>query len=110
MPILFGPEFLTNPAHAGARELWRARLAANDVAGSTRAAGGVIGRASVEAELDRIRLPTLIVVGADDRATPLELSLHLHERIAGSRMVVISGAGHSAPIEQPQAVNEALLA
>jgi 3-oxoadipate enol-lactonase len=110
MPVLFGPHFLTAPERAAEREEWRARLSANDRVGSRRAADGVIRRAGVEGELDKIKLPTLVLVGADDRANPPDLSRHLHEKIAGSRLVIVPGAGHSVTIEQAQAVNEALAA
>src|SRR5262249_36522809 len=88
---------------------WRTRLSALDRIGSTRATGGVLGRAGVEGELEKIKLPTLVLVGADDRATPPELSRHLHEKIAGSRLGIVPG-GHSVTIEQPRAVSEALAA
>jgi 3-oxoadipate enol-lactonase len=110
MPVLFGPHFLTAPERAAEREGWRARLSANDRGGSARAIDGVIRRAGVEGELDKIKLPTLVLVGADDRANPPEQSQHMHQKIAGSRLVIVPGAGHSVTIEQPQAVNEALAA
>jgi pimeloyl-ACP methyl ester carboxylesterase len=55
-------------------------------------------------------MPTLVVVGADDRATPLAKAQRIHERIPGSRLVVIPSAGHLAPVEEPGAVNVALYA
>jgi pimeloyl-ACP methyl ester carboxylesterase len=110
MPILFGPHFLTAPERASERDEWRTRLAANNKTGATRATDGVIGRAGVENELEKIKVPTLILVGEDDKATPVELARQLHEKITGSRLVIVPGAAHSVPIEQPRAVNEALAA
>ena len=45
--------------------------------------------------------PTLILTGDDDRVIPAASSDALHERIAGSRLAVVAGAGHLFFIEQP---------
>jgi pimeloyl-ACP methyl ester carboxylesterase len=49
---------------------------------------------------------TLIVVGSEDQMTPPKYSRFLHEKIAGSRLAIVEGAGHLAHAEKPQAVNE----
>jgi pimeloyl-ACP methyl ester carboxylesterase len=108
MPILFGKKFLADPARAALREAWHERFLASDRTGIYRAARGVIDRQGCEDLLGRIAVPTLILVGDDDTATPPEKSRLLHERIRGSRMEVIPAGGHSLSIEEPEAVNEAL--
>lgn len=62
----------------------------------------------VMGELARIAAPTLIVCGADDRLTPPKYSQYLHERIRGSALVIVEGAGHMVMLEQPEATNQAL--
>lgn len=57
--------------------------------------------------LDGIRVPTLVIVGDQDRVTPPMLSRDLANRIASSRLVEIHGAGHLTNIEQPAAFNAA---
>lgn len=52
--------------------------------------------------------PTLIVVGDLDVITPPVIADAMHQAIPQSRMVVIRGAGHLAPLEQPHQVNQAL--
>lgn len=52
-----------------------------------------------------IAVPTLVIVGAEDRITPPALSHELAEAIAGSQMQVIAGAGHLANIEKPEQFN-----
>ncbi len=108
MPILFGRKFLTDPARAALREQWQQHLLANNRTGIFRAARGVIDRQGCEDHLDRIAVPTLILVGDDDTATPPEKSRILHDRIPGSRMEIILAGGHSLSVEEPEAVNEAL--
>ncbi|MFL5659976.1 MAG: alpha/beta fold hydrolase [Ktedonobacteraceae bacterium] len=58
--------------------------------------------------LHEIALPTLIVCGSEDSATPVKYSHYLHEHIAGSTLRIIPKAGHYVPREQPEAVNEAI--
>jgi pimeloyl-ACP methyl ester carboxylesterase len=60
------------------------------------------------ARLAEIRVPTLIVVGRDDRMTPLRLSEELQAGIAGARLEVIEAAGHMVMLEQPETVAHAL--
>lgn len=62
------------------------------------------------AEIDRISVPTLLLYGEHDRLTPPTVGKALHERIAGSELTVIEGAGHLSNIERPEAFNAALLA
>ncbi|MDQ7839568.1 MAG: alpha/beta hydrolase [bacterium] len=62
----------------------------------------------VMSELDHLALPVLIICGAEDRLTPVKYGRYLHERIAGSEMVVIERAGHMVMLEQPAAVNLAM--
>lgn len=53
-----------------------------------------------------IAAPTLIVVGDQDVMTPPKYAAFLHERIPGSTLAVIEGAGHMAHAERPDAVND----
>jgi len=58
--------------------------------------------------LHEISLPTLIICGADDSATPVKYSQYLHDHIAGSTLRIIPNAGHYVFREQPEAVNQAM--
>lgn len=58
--------------------------------------------------LSLIRVPTLIIAGDQDPATPLEHSTLLNERIAGSKMVVLSAA-HLSNVERPEEFTRALM-
>lgn len=57
-----------------------------------------------------IRARTLILVGAEDKMTPQKYSAYLHDKIAGSELSVIEGAGHMAHAEKPEAVNDRITA
>ena len=59
-------------------------------------------------ELGRINLPCLILVGADDKMTPVKLSQAMAQAIPGAEIRVIEGAGHMPHVEQHRQVNAAL--
>lgn len=108
MPILFSASFLADPARTDERAEYRRRLLGNDRVGITRAVTGVIARAGVAAELGRIRTPTLVLVGAEDVATPPAKARALHAGITGSRLVVVPAAGHTSTLENPAFVSAVL--
>jgi 3-oxoadipate enol-lactonase len=53
-----------------------------------------------EDSLSTIQLPTLLIAGADDPATPPSASEFLHQAIQGSKLVVVADAGHYVMHEQ----------
>jgi pimeloyl-ACP methyl ester carboxylesterase len=58
--------------------------------------------------LASIRVPTLIVVGEQDSITPPKMAQAMHEKIVGSKLVQIPGAGHVSTMERPQEVSETI--
>ncbi|MCZ7684259.1 MAG: alpha/beta hydrolase [Sandaracinaceae bacterium] len=56
-----------------------------------------------------IRVPTLVVVGAEDVPTPISRSRDIADRIPGATLVTIPGAGHLSALDQPERVTEELL-
>jgi len=77
--------------------------------------GGYIGCASGIRRLNylerlhKINLPTLIIVGEDDPATPVSGSEAIHERIRNSKLVILPSARHLSNVEQAEAFNRHLL-
>lgn len=65
-------------------------------------------RFDATARLGEIRVPTLAVVGADDRMTRPRLSEELHAGITNCRLRVIEGAGHMLPLERAEEYNTAI--
>lgn len=53
-----------------------------------------------------IDVPTLIVAGGDDLATPPAVMTPVHDAIEGSRMEVVEGAAHLVNIDRPDAFDE----
>ena len=52
-------------------------------------------------KIGKIRVPTLIICGAEDRMTPVKFSNYLRDHIGGARLEVVTGAGHMVMIEKP---------
>lgn len=58
--------------------------------------------------LGQIKVPTLIIHGADDQIVPLSDSEAMHTAISDSRLEVIPDAGHLPNLEQAQLFNRAV--
>jgi pimeloyl-ACP methyl ester carboxylesterase len=56
-----------------------------------------------------IRVPTLVVCGGDDVLTPPKYAQFLGEKIKGSRVEIIDGAGHMVMIEKPGEFNSRVM-
>jgi pimeloyl-ACP methyl ester carboxylesterase len=52
--------------------------------------------------LYRLHVPTIVVCGELDQATPPALTRAVANKIAGARYVELSGCGHCPPLEQPR--------
>lgn len=60
--------------------------------------------------LPQIELPTLILVGDEDQATPFGYAKYLHMNIRGSVLQVIDQAAHFPNLENPAAFNWQVIA
>jgi 3-oxoadipate enol-lactonase len=60
-------------------------------------------------DLLRIAAPTLLIAGAEDPATPPELSREIARRITSAKVVVVPGASHLATVEQPETITKLIL-
>src|SRR5664279_987807 len=93
---------------SGSRE--RSSVSHRDASGLARAARGMLTQrnARVIESLPNIKVPSLVVVGADD--TPfLGASDYMAAKIPGAAKVVIPAAGHAVNFDQPQAFIDAVL-
>lgn len=61
------------------------------------------------ATLASLPVPVLVMVGADDAVTPPDAARAMTAACRDATLVVIPGAAHLAPMEQPEAVNQAIL-
>jgi 3-oxoadipate enol-lactonase len=65
----------------------------------------VVQRTAILGHLGRVRAPTLVLSGREDRATPLSHSERIAGAIPGARLVVLDGVGHMSALEDPAQAN-----
>jgi 3-oxoadipate enol-lactonase len=69
----------------------------------------VVHRKNILPELQRIRAPTLVICGNEDRSTPPDKSENIANAIPHAKLVVLEGVGHMSALEEPDAVNSHLI-
>ena len=67
-----------------------------------QAACKILQDADLTPMLHRLAMPTLVVCGEFDQATPPALNKEIAEKAPGARYVELSGCGHCPPLEQPE--------
>jgi pimeloyl-ACP methyl ester carboxylesterase len=82
------------------------KTSAHAVAATLR---GMAARPDRTAELARITVPALVLVGADDAIAPPEEARKMAAALPDAELVIIPDAGHLAPLENPRPCNEAIL-
>jgi 3-oxoadipate enol-lactonase len=102
----FTPQYLEeNPPEV---DMIRQQIAATPLAGYLGCSEALGGLNYLE-RLSEIKLTTLIMVGEEDPGTPVAASEAIHERIAGSHLVILPSARHLSNIEQAEAFNQSLM-
>jgi 3-oxoadipate enol-lactonase len=108
LPRLIGETTHREHSEIGAR--LREIILGNSPRGIADALAGLAARADSFPTLREIRVPTLIVCGAEDVITPPSESEAMHQAIAGSQLKVVPRAGHLANLESAEAFNSILRA
>jgi pimeloyl-ACP methyl ester carboxylesterase len=67
------------------------------------------GKHSAEDLLPSIAVPTLVVAGSRDGFTPPERSQQMADAIPGADFLLVHDGSHTAPLERPHYVNEAVM-
>jgi pimeloyl-ACP methyl ester carboxylesterase len=97
---VFSPAYLA--AHPEKIEERKAVLLEID-AKAFQAACKILQQADLEPLLHRMQVPTLVVCGEFDQATPPPLNKSIAGKIAGAAYVELPGCGHCPMLEQPEA-------
>lgn len=90
-------------------EATRRVMSATDPVGVAAALRGMAARPDMTDLLPRISVPTRLIVGEHDVITPPEEMESMARLIPGAHLVRIADAGHMTPLENPAAVNQAIL-
>ena len=88
----------------------RSQVTHRNADGLALAARGMLAQqnSNVFHSLDSIKVPSLIIVGADDKPF-LPATAYMAKKIAGAEKVVIPNAGHAANIDNPQGFIDGLM-
>lgn len=102
-----GEKWLSEKPTEAARE--REIMLAHDRAGLVLALdAAVFTRGDIRELLEFINVPTLVICGENDIATPVELSQEIVAAIVGASLFTLAGVGHHPTIEAPESVTEAI--
>lgn len=102
---------LVHPDHASDRRI------ANTIVRMARETGreafirqqtAIINRIDSRPYLPRIKCPTLVACGREDKLTPVELHEEMARMISGAELRVIDKCGHLPPLEQPDETSRIL--
>jgi pimeloyl-ACP methyl ester carboxylesterase len=63
---------------------------------------------SAEDQLSAVQVPTLVIGGDQDHFTPAWLSRRMALAIPGAELLMVPGGSHTAPLEAPERVNDAV--
>ena len=74
-----------------------------------RQQAAIMGRTDSRPSLGEIKVPALVVCGDHDAITPPPIAREIADGIPGAELVIIERAGHLSPLEQPAAVNRAMI-
>jgi len=66
-------------------------------------------RDSIVPRLREIRVPALVIVGAEDKSLPAAYSRQIVDALPEASLVVVPDSGHLSTLEQPEVVTAAML-
>jgi pimeloyl-ACP methyl ester carboxylesterase len=104
-----GP-FLKDAVHApSAAGFLRGVAAKSKPEAVTAALAALAARPDQTPNLPKIKAPTCVIVGSQDKITPLPLSESMRSKIPGAELHIVPDAGHFSNAENPAAFNERLV-
>ena len=108
LPLLMGEPFRTAPARRAEFLEWRQSILQLDPRSLVAFGHAIFGRDDVTDALRSTRIDALVIVGALDQPTDIATARALAEATSAGDPVVIPGAGHTSPVEEPDAVSNAI--
>lgn len=108
MPILFHKSFLKDSSRKAEVQQWKNIITRHNKDGIHAFGKGIFSRDNVLDKLSTIEVPTAVMVGEYDVATPPILAKKIVAAIPNAKFYEITDAGHSSTVEQPAKVVEAM--
>ena len=106
LPNLFASEsFKSNTEEiAAVREM----IVTTSIPSLNKSLHALANRKETCSKLSKIKVPTLILVGEEDKITPTEAAIAMHEKIKDSELSIINHAGHLSNMENENEYNSQL--
>jgi pimeloyl-ACP methyl ester carboxylesterase len=104
VPNCFSEDFMTNNKNDYEKILSRSK--SNSSVGVKGCLLAMAGRTDTTSYLPTISIPSLIICGEEDKLTPPEVMKSMADQINGSDFTIVKGAGHMAPVEASDIVDE----
>ncbi|WP_339925240.1 alpha/beta fold hydrolase [uncultured Cyclobacterium sp.] len=108
MAKLFYKSYLKDKSRQSEVKMWRKNIMSQNKKGIIPFAKMIFERDSVLEELSAISIPTAVIVGERDVATPPALNKMIADKIPNAEYYTIPDAGHSAAVEKPEEVYNAM--
>jgi pimeloyl-ACP methyl ester carboxylesterase len=105
LPVYLHPDHLKDATITGAVLAMAERVGKE---GYLRQQQAIMNRPDGRDDLKRIVVPTLVLCGRDDQATPYELNAEIAGLIPGATFVAIERCGHLSTLEKPAEVSVAM--
>jgi pimeloyl-ACP methyl ester carboxylesterase len=102
---VYSPDYLA--AHPDKVEDARTSLLAVDPKAFQHACA-ILQKSDFTPMLHKLGVPTLVVCGEFDQATPAALNRVIAEKVPGAKYIELPGCGHCPPLEQPEAFLKAI--
>lgn len=110
IPRLLAAAAESAPGRAGIEAELRRMIVAQPIETIQAALAALAARPDMTDAMRHVRVPALLVVGAEDAITPPECLERALAVMPRARLVIVPGAGHMTPLESPAAFNAAVLA
>ena len=108
IPFLFSQEFIEKNPDIVEKRVAESLEYPTPMHGITRQAEAIMGHDTYDI-LPRIKPPTLVISGDNDRLIPAENSRILASQIPEAELAIVKGAGHEFFIEDPEETNRIVL-
>lgn len=103
IPMAFAPQTISGKPDVIAFS--RKLMESNSEVGLSGALLAMATRTDTTASLSKIRVPTLFLVGSEDKMTPASASAAMCSHVSHGEMRVIPDAGHMSNLENPEEFN-----
>ncbi len=108
MSLFFSKKSRRDPTREAELDRFRQMMINNDNDAIIQFGRGIFDRKSVVEHLARITVPTLVVVGEEDKSQPPARAKRIADGIPGSKLLIVPNAAHISSFDGAAMVNAAL--